>query len=70
MRYAMEMASGNVIYILGFMKFGIGFQVVLRFCHKSLRRFNVDVTDKGFMKYAVVMASGNMIYIPSFINIG
>lgn len=70
MKYAIEMASGNMIHILGFMKFGVGFQAVLRFCHKNLRRCNVGVTDEEFMKFAVVMASGNMICIPSFIKIG
>jgi hypothetical protein len=57
--------------LLGLIKFGIGVQAVLRFCHntRNLRCCSVGIADAGFVKYAVEMASANMIYIPSVIKI-
>jgi hypothetical protein len=45
MKYIVEMASGDMIYIPSFMTFGSGIEVILRFCVSSLRGCNVGNTD-------------------------
>jgi hypothetical protein len=32
MKYAVEMGSGSIIYVPGFVEFGLGFQKLLRGC--------------------------------------
>jgi hypothetical protein len=47
MIYAIEMTSSGMIYIYipSFMKIGMGFQAILRFCLSNLEGSNVDITD-------------------------
>jgi hypothetical protein len=45
MMYAVEMASGGMIYIRSFMKTGKGVQAILWFCLSNLKRCNVGITD-------------------------
>jgi hypothetical protein len=46
MKYAVEMASCAMIYILISMKIGTGVQAMLRFCLRSLRGCNVGITER------------------------
>jgi hypothetical protein len=43
--YAIDMASGGMIYIQSFMKIGTGVEAILRFCLRNLRGCNVGITD-------------------------
>jgi hypothetical protein len=45
MKYAVEMASCGMIYILSFMKTGTGVQAILRFCLKNLRGCYNGISD-------------------------
>jgi hypothetical protein len=45
MKYTVEVASRDMIYISSFMKIGAGIQVILRFCLRNLRCCNVCITD-------------------------
>jgi hypothetical protein len=71
MIYAIEMASGGMIYIPSFVKINTGVQAITWFCLSKFTSCNVGITDgKDFMKYAVEMDSDVRIYIHSFIKIG
>jgi hypothetical protein len=45
--YAIEMASGGMIYsyVSSFKKVGTGVQAILRFCLRNLRGCNAGITD-------------------------
>jgi hypothetical protein len=45
MKYALKMASCNMIYIPSFMKIHTGTQAILRFCLSNSRRSNVGITQ-------------------------
>jgi hypothetical protein len=45
MVYAVEMASGSMIYLPSFLKIGTGFQAILRFFLSSFNGYNVGITD-------------------------
>jgi hypothetical protein len=45
MKYAVQMAACDMIYIPSFMKNGGGVQAVLRFCLRNLRHCNDDIAD-------------------------
>jgi hypothetical protein len=45
MKYAVEMASGGMIYIPSFMMIGSGIQVILRLLSKNFRGCNVGIID-------------------------
>jgi hypothetical protein len=49
MKYAVEMASCDMIYIPSFVKSGGGVQAVLRFCLRNLRYCNDDNTDGRYL---------------------
>jgi hypothetical protein len=66
MNYAIEMASGGMIYIPNFMMTGSDIQVVLRLLPIQFERLQCW---EACMKYAVEIASGGTISIPSFIKI-
>jgi hypothetical protein len=54
MKYAVEMASFGVIYILGFMKIVIGVQEIVRFSLRNFIGCNIEYyLWKGFMKYTI-----------------
>jgi hypothetical protein len=69
MIYAVEMISCGMKYLLRFMKIGIGFQAILRFCLSNLRGCNAAIADQRDL-CAVDIASCGMTYIPSFMKIG
>jgi hypothetical protein len=43
--YTIDMASGGMIFLSSFMKIGIGFRSILRFCHRNVKGCNVGITD-------------------------
>jgi hypothetical protein len=45
MKYAIEIASCGMIYLISFTKIGTGIQAILRFCLRNLRGCNVGITD-------------------------
>jgi hypothetical protein len=45
MKYAVEIASYGMIYLLSFRKTGAGIQAILRFCLRNLRGCNIGITD-------------------------
>jgi uncharacterized protein YraI len=45
MKYTVEMASCDMIYIPSFMTIGAGVQAILRFCLSYLIGCNVGITD-------------------------
>jgi hypothetical protein len=45
MKYAVEMVSCGIICIPSFMKIDTGVQVILRFCLRNLRGYNVGTAD-------------------------
>jgi hypothetical protein len=45
MKYAVEVALCDMMHIPNFMKIGIGFQAILRFCLRNLRGCNVGIID-------------------------
>jgi hypothetical protein len=45
MKYTVEMGSGGMIYIPGFMKTGKGIEEILMICLSNLKGCNVDITD-------------------------
>jgi hypothetical protein len=45
MKYVVEMGSGGMMYLLGFMKIGVGIQAILGVCLRNLRGCNVGITD-------------------------
>jgi hypothetical protein len=50
MKFVIEMDSGGVIYIRGFINIGKCGEELLRFCHSSLKGCNVGIIDgEGFM---------------------
>jgi hypothetical protein len=48
-KYAIEMASCGMVYIPRFMKINAGLQTWLRFCLRSLRGWNVGITDGSYL---------------------
>jgi hypothetical protein len=63
-KYAIEMATGGMIYIPKFITICSGIQVILRLIPQQFERPQCRYYWLyGFMKYAVEMASGCMIYI-------
>jgi hypothetical protein len=44
MKYAVEIDSCGMIYLIRFMKIGTGVQTILRFCLRNLRGCNVCIT--------------------------
>jgi hypothetical protein len=42
-----EMASGVIMYISSLMKIGTCVQIILRFCLKNLKSYDVGITDGG-----------------------
>jgi hypothetical protein len=42
---AVEMGSGSMVYLLSFMKIGLGVQEILEFCFRKLRGCNVGITN-------------------------
>jgi hypothetical protein len=69
MKYSIEMASGEIIYLPRFIKIGTDVQAISRFCLRNLRSCNVGITDGMVMMYAVEMASCGMICLLSFMMI-
>jgi hypothetical protein len=57
MKCTVEIGSGAMMYMPSFMKIGIGFQQISRFCLSNLKGCNFVVTDGR--NYAV-----EMIYVP------
>jgi hypothetical protein len=45
MKYIAEMASGGMLYTPCLMTIGSGIQVILRFCLRNMRGYNVGITD-------------------------
>jgi hypothetical protein len=45
MKYAIEMASGGIYYILSFMKFHTDIQAIIRFCLSNFKGCNVGIID-------------------------
>jgi hypothetical protein len=45
MKYAVEMGSGDMIYLPSFIKIDTGLQAILRFCVRNLTGCNVGITD-------------------------
>jgi hypothetical protein len=45
MKYAIEMASYDILRIPSLMNIGIGVKAKLRFCLRNLRGCNVGITD-------------------------
>jgi hypothetical protein len=45
MKYAVEMASGGMIYLPSSMKIATGVQAILRFCLSNLRGYNVGIIE-------------------------
>jgi hypothetical protein len=45
MKYAIDMFSGSMMYILSFMMSGTGARSILRFYLKNLRGCNIGITD-------------------------
>jgi hypothetical protein len=58
MKYAVEIASCGMIYLMSFIKIGTGVQAILRFGLRNLRGCNVGITD------------GRDFLITSFVKIG
>jgi hypothetical protein len=45
--YAIDMASGGMIYLPSFMNIGTSVQAISRLFLSSLKGCNVDITDEG-----------------------
>jgi hypothetical protein len=62
MKYTVQMASNNKIYILSFMRIGSGIRVILRLLPQQFEMLQCwYYWWEGFMKYAVEMTSCGMI---------
>jgi hypothetical protein len=60
MKFAVEMASGGMIYTPSFMTIGSGIQLILRLFHQQSEALQYwYYCREGFMKYTVEMASGH-----------
>jgi hypothetical protein len=50
MEYAVQIAPGDMIYLLSFMKMGTYIQRMLMYCLNNVRGCNVDIFDGGGFK--------------------
>jgi hypothetical protein len=55
MKYALDMASWDMIHIPSFMKVGRGVQAILKYYLGNLRGCKVGITDGKFPNYTVEM---------------
>jgi hypothetical protein len=71
MKYGVEMASDDMIYISSFMKIGTSVQAILKFCLRNLRDCEVGITDGWGGGYELATETGSVaVTHPRILKLG